>query len=252
MTTAPHLVLVTPDTAYESFHDWLSSEKGMDRVHQINGREELLARRLGGANSNKRCYAHVDGQGSVLSVIYTYWAKAEQTDKPWKILPGKIGPILSAQSEPLTVEPDIVTFYSISSFVDRSGRPLIKSIYSEFTKAANPPVLTTLSPLRTLKAWLDNEGIKLSGTKEEKLEIVTRYLKLNVDPVQKFHLGNGAQVGAIHFNAAEKGSPDDTLGAGVMVSYRYPRQEERLAQNRAVYKEGQIPSSYHLLDYLRA
>ena len=41
-----HLVLITPDAEFETFHDWLTSEKGMDLVHSISGREELLTKRL--------------------------------------------------------------------------------------------------------------------------------------------------------------------------------------------------------------
>lgn len=246
--TAPHLVLVTPDTQYESFHDWLSSDKGMDRVHPIGGRDELLTNRLGHEGDSKRCYALVNNAGSVLSVIYTHWINAVETDKPWEILPGKILPILEAKSEPVEA-PNLVTFYSISSFADKSGRPLIASIYNEFTNASEPPILTTLSPLRTLAEWMKKEDVHLKGTEDAKLNAVAAYLKLKQDPVQKFHLGNGAQIGAIHFNASAKGHLDYELGGNVMVSYRYPRAKDRLGENQGILKSGKIPCSYHLQDF---
>jgi hypothetical protein len=74
-------------------------------------------------------------------------------------------------------------------------------------------------------------------------------LKLKQDPVQKFHLGNGAQVGAIHFNASAKGHPDYELGGNVMISYRYPRTKDRLGENKEILKSGHIPCSYHLRDF---
>jgi hypothetical protein len=247
--TAPHLILVTPEPKFESFHDWLSSDKGMDKVHPLSGRDELLRQRLGLPNYNKRCFAHVDAKGDVLSVIYTFWSKAKVTTKPYQVLPGKIAPILEAHSAPLTEDADIITFYSISSFVKGTGRPLIRSIYEEFTRVSQPPILTTLSPLRTLREWMEDNQLELAGTEEAKLKTVTDYLRTNHNEVQKFHLGNGAQVGAIHFNACAKGTKDDSLGARVMVSYRYPRDPKRLEENKAQYKGGIIPSSYHLQEF---
>lgn len=248
--SSAHLVLVTPNQEHQVFHNWLSiKDGGMDRVHEIAGRNELMKYRLGEENFSKRCYAlENDGKG-LLAVIYTHWATLPsiQSGESWRVLPGNIDSVLTAPSEPLKEKPNIVTFYSISSFAERSGKSLISSVYEQFTKAANPPILTTLSPLRTFKAWLDSCGLKFEGTEEARLKIVTDYLKLKLDPVQKFHLGNGAQVGAIHFNACAEGRRDHTEGAGVMINYRYPRVKERLDENVTAFKLGdKIPASNHL------
>jgi len=248
--TSARLILVTPKDEHRIFHDWLSSKDGgMDRVHEISGRNELMANRLGNEHSSKRCYALENNRGGLLSVIYTHWANIPATDESWRILPGNIDSILAEPSQRLTTEPNIVTFYSISSFADKSGKSLISAVYDQFTRTANPPILTTLSPLRTFQAWLDREGKALNGTEEARLAVVAEYLKLKFDPVQRFHLGNGAQVGGIHFNASAEGQRDAIEGAGVMINYRYPRVQARLVDNRDIFRDqrcGQIPASNHL------
>jgi hypothetical protein len=254
--SSSRLILVTPNAEHRIFHDWLSSKDGgMDRVHEISGRNELMTHRLGHKNYNKRCYALENERGGLLSVIYTHWMTATnvQGDESWRQLPGNIDSILAEPSQPLKTEPDMVVFYSISSFADKSGRPLIASVYDQFTSAANPPILTTLSPLRTLQAWLNKERLKLEGTEEARLATVSRYLKLKQDPVEKFHLGNGAQVGAIHFNASAEGRRDSIEGAGVMVNYRYPRVRARLQDNARIFRQENsetIPASNHLQVFL--
>lgn len=249
MSEAPRLILISPDQSCASFHDFLTSPDGMDKVHTITGKDELLAKRLGYANHNKRCFALVSGEGEglkTLAAIYTYAASISDADETWKMLPGKIAPIVEAPSEEMTGEPKVIAFYSISSFGIGVGKQLIKSLYAQFTSAANTPILTTLSPLRTLKDYVGEQGF--AGYSEDaKLAKVIEYLKERKDAVQRFHLGNGAQIGAIHLNAAEPGTKDGDLGLGVMISYRYPRREERIEENLGIYNEaGRIPASYHL------
>lgn len=68
------------------------------------------------------------------------------------------------------------------------------------------------------------------------------------NPVQNFHLGNGALVGAIQFGAS-KSTLDATDGAGVMINYRYSRDPMRLEDNRRLLAAGLIPCDYHLAPY---
>ena len=247
--TDQRLVLVTPNPEFETFHDWLTSETGMDRVHPVTGKDDLLNHRLGRTGDCKRCFALVNGGGRIAAVIYTHWIKATATNIPWEMLPGKIDPILAAPSKPVS-DAKLGTFHSITSFEGGSGRPLISAVHNTLAADKDAPILTTLSPFRTFGTWLKESNIQFEGTEEAKLNLVADYLRLKQDPVQKFHLGNGAQVGAIHLGAATKG-PDLTEGQGVMISYRYPRKKERLAENLGILKDGKIPASYHLLDLLK-
>lgn len=252
--TFPRLVLVTPNSEHQMFHSWLASDRGMDRVHRIANSEELMRKRLGDQDSNKRTYALVNENFGLLSVIYTYATQTPVADETWKMLPGEISPILEAPSEKMEEDPNVIVFYSISSFENGSGRPLIKSIYDEFTRVSaggHVPILTTLSPLRTFSAWLQREGHQYNGTEEARLQRVADYLKTTENPVRNFHLGNGAQVGAIHLNAAPEGTVDGDSGAGVMISYRYPRRQERLAENQRILNSGRVPASYHLSHFFK-
>ena len=245
MSETAKLVLITPDADFQMHHDWLSDKNGgMDKVHEIAGRDELVNLRLGYENSNKRCYAFT--RDGLLSVIYTHWANVPVEDETWKMLPKRVDTILEEPSVTLADKPNVVGFYSISSFVPGTGRPLISAIYNEFAQATGGPILTTLSPLRTLQKWLTAEGKQLTGTVEAKSYLVAQFLKTRLDPVENFHLGNGAQVGAIQFNANAPGTKDDLLGAGVMVNYRYPRNRRRIEENLSILARGRIPASYHL------
>lgn len=252
MISSPHLVLITPDSDFQMHHDWLSDEKGgMDLVHQISDKAELIDFRLGQETSNKKCYALINERGGLLSVIYTHWASVPVADETWKMLPSRVDKILKEKSVPLLTEPNVASFYSISSFAPGTGRTLISAIYDEFTRATGTPILTTLSPLRTFQKWLTAEGKTLSGTIEAKYDLVAQFLKGGNDAVKKFHLGNGAQVGGIQFDANAEGTKDAVMGAGVMINYRYPRNRLRVEENRSILDHGRIPASYHLQDFFK-
>lgn len=246
------LILVTPAPENADLHAQLASPQKMDKVHPLKDMDELMTRRLGDKQSTKRCYALVaqkpEGR-DILAAIYTYWSDAPVQEPTWKMLPQHVGDILTTPSAPLKGEPTVVAFYSISAFGPDTGKTLIARLHDKFTRSANPPILTTLSPLRKFKEWLDKEGLTLQGNRDDDIQIVAKYLSGIEDKVQQFHLKNGAQIGAIHFNANAAGSLDDAHGAGCMISYRYPRQGERLTENKATLATGKPPISYHLHDY---
>lgn len=227
------LALITPDDTNADLHDALVAG---ERVHEVSGAQNLTRYRLGYMQSNKRCFALVEGR-KILSAIYTYAAQGN-------VLPGHVGHILNEPSQKLQLLADVIAFYSISNMSDRKGvgQLLIRSLHAEFVKSSAPPILTTLSPLRSFRAWIEEQGHDLSGIRDKAAE----YLKLKRDPVQKFHQGNGAIVGAIHIDANAPGTRDAIDGHGVMISYRYPRQSEYLDENRAAFLNGDIPVAAHL------
>jgi len=244
-----YVMLVTPDAENGDLHAQLISAEKSDKVHPISGLDELLHYRLGYDGDSKRCFAliqeHEDGTREIKAAIYTHWSDQPEEDDSWKMLPGHIDTIKQERSRKLEGEPTVVTFFSISSFGKGAGKKLISTLHTAFTGAANPPILTTLSPLRSLGGWLEEGGRMLGDTFDDMVATVAEFLSLREDPVQNFHLGNGAQVGAIHFNASASG-PDADDGAGCMISYRYPRKPGRLDQNKGEFDEGAIPVSNHL------
>lgn len=251
--TDPVLQSVTPDSCDSDLHNFLTSDKGRDKVHPLSSVDDLVQFRLGYAGWSKQCFAMIapesaSGPRRILSAIYTYWSSPENLE-----LPGQVDRILAEPSAPLEKEPTVVTFYSISSFARGAGETLIKALHAQFSQAAQSPKLTTLSPLRTLAQWLAEpaqESIKFCDLDTDaRRAVVARYLAERRDPVQQFHLANGAQVGGIRPDANAPGTEDDVRGSGFMVNYLYPRRAERLAENRDILSGGGLPVSYHLERY---
>lgn len=247
------LQLVTPDSCDRDLHDQLTSEKGRDKVHPLSSVEDLIRFRLGYSGWSKQCFALLDNSGNpsdrrILSAIYTHWSSPDDSE-----LPGQVDRILAEESAPLQSPATVVTFYSISSFARGAGESLIKALHTKFAEASQSPKLTTLSPLRTLAQWLsepEQQTINFDQLDEEaRRAIVARYLSEFKDPVQQFHLANGAQVGGIRPDANAPGTADFERGSGFMVNYLYPRKPERLVENRGILAEGRLPVSYHLESY---
>ena len=94
----------------------------------------------------------------------------------------------------------------------------------------------TLSPIPGLTRWLDAEGIIWQDAPPERLRaLAAGYLLeakrpdgLPLDPVARFHLGNGAIVHAVHA-AADTSAKGRAQSAGTMVNYLYDL--EKIAQN---------------------
>lgn len=242
---SPSIVLVRPDIRHAHIHQQLISAEKSDKVHPIAGLDELLTRRLGDERSNKRCFALMNGE-EVQAAIYTYWSAPEDAESEWRKLPGKVNEILQEPSRPLDGIPGVVTFYSISSFTNGGGKNLIGELHRAFTKQANPPILTTLSPLRSLRAWIEQTGREIEESVDAMVEAAAAYLAEKIDGVQKFHQGNGAYIGAIQTFANAAGTADDVDGLGVMVNYRYPRSVDALEANRQDYRSGSVPAAKHI------
>lgn len=246
---SPSIVLVRPDVSHAHIHAQLISTEKSDKVHPISGLDELMTTRLGDAGSSKRCYALMGGPDNrdVLAAIYTYWTCAQDAEQEWKLLPGKVDQILREPAHPLDAAPSVVTFYSISSFASGGGKNLIGELHRAFSQQANPPILTTLSPLRSFRAWLEQTGRDIEASVDSMIEAAARYLTERSDSVQQFHQGNGAYIGAIQPFANAAGTADDIDGMGLMVNYRYPRSPEKLLANRADYKgKVSIPAASHI------
>lgn len=257
-----NLVLISPDSKeHRSIRDELVSDEKRDKVHPLETMDDLVTYRLGDENSSKRAYAlTVDMPGAnplILAVIYTHWSvqghDSAQPDEA--LLPGNVADILSEPGQALDAEADTGIFYSISSFFPGAGLELIKKLRTEMggdrkAKWLNKkrPVLSTLSPLRGFAKWAEAQELNIPEAPDLKSEFLRaaadNYLDANQDPVQKFHMGNGAYIGKVNLDANTPGTQDDTKGLGVMVNYVYP-QGDILAKNQNSYKkEGKIRRSF--------
>ena len=187
--------------------------------------------------------------------------------------PGAIGPILSAEREPLdTARARVAAFYSISN-CQRGlrgisfGSFLIKQVAADLTTEL--PVLSTfvtLSPMPDFAAWARGEGASLleppladmiealppepsaAQVQDARLAIeplahayLTRAKNRRdrpLDPVARFHLGNGARLERLNW----MGNPSASglrSSFGMMVNYLYAldaieRNHEAYANEAAV------------------
>ena len=150
---------------------------------------------------------------------------------------------------------DSAVFYSISNCQPglagiSFGNSLIKQVAADLSQEL-PGLRTfvTLSPLPGFTKWLSVTGIDVTYVDGQNLcALGAHYLSLTkdrngmpIDPVARFHLGNGAILHQVHDNAdlSEKGYGQS---AGLMVNYLYDL--DRVAQNHERFAtKGEISNS---------
>ena len=233
---------------------WSTSAEILERiikyeaVHEIKGWDDLRRRVI---EKDRRLYAYFHPAMANEPLIFVEVALVEG-------IPSSIEPILSASREPIDPnKANTAAFYSISNCQPglrgiSFGNFMIKKAVMELQREL-PSIKTfvTLSPIPGLRRWAETEITQPSGllndsqlmylknlkatnqlpkNKEENnhlREITAKYLvqartskgKI-VDPVARFHLGNGACLKHIHANA---NSNQDGLWTawGMMVNYDY-------------------------------
>ncbi|MFO6462905.1 malonyl-CoA decarboxylase [Jannaschia sp. KMU-145] len=203
-----------------------------EAVHDIDGWDDLR-RRL--QPPDRRCFAFFHPAMPDEPLIFVEVALTRG-------VPGSIQTLLADDRAPIEAEDaDTAVFYSISNCQAglagiSFGNSLIKQVVADLSAdLAGLSTFVTLSPIPGLMDWL-TEGTRSADTTDP--ETVRRLAALYLldakrgqgprDPVARFHLGNGAQVHAIHAGAdtSEKGMRQS---AGAMVNYLY--DPARLAQN---------------------
>lgn len=220
-----------------------------EAVHEIKGWDDLR-RRLA---PDRRCFAffHPALAGEPLIFVEVALVQGLATAMP---------PLLAREADEETARAqaaraDTAIFYSISNCQDglrgvAFGNLLIKQVVEEL-KAEFPQLkrFSTLSPVPGFRRWLgsrlanesDPDAALLpqleSGdwwsdpTQSEKLRapllrLCARYLtrqpSISIDPVARFHLGNGARLERINWlgNSAPRGIQESF---GIMVNYLYDR-----------------------------
>ena len=197
-----------------------------EAVHSIDGWDDLR-RRV--EPVDRRCYGFFHPQMADDPLIFVEVALTNE-------LPGGIQQIIAEKRE--TIDPHKAThaiFYSISNCQEGLrgipfGNYLIKRVVGLLQKEL--PQLTcyaTLSPVPGFAKWLARENGKdapVPATPELRV-LAARYLTAArspsgqpLDPVARFHLGNGARLEAVHGDA-DLSPNGERQSHGIMVNYVY-------------------------------
>ncbi|WP_065328220.1 malonyl-CoA decarboxylase [Tritonibacter mobilis] len=222
-----------------------------EAVHAIDSWDDLR-RRL--EPSDRRCFAFFHPSMPDEPLIFVEVALTNG-------VPGSVQMLLSeGRSAIPTSDADTATFYSISNCQAglasiSFGNSLIKQVASDLaTEVPSLATFVTLSPIPGLTGWLQSEGIAWEEADAEKLRGYAADYLLNakrgggqpLDPVARFHLGNGAIVHRVHADAdtSDKGRAQS---AGTMVNYLYDlgkiaQNHERFATTQEVVASAEVKS----------
>ena len=233
--------LVMRQINWESSASILEKIIAYEAVHAI-GTWDDLRRRL--QPSDRRCFAFFHPSMPDEPLIFVEVALTSG-------VPNSVQAVLSEEREVLDVEEaDTAVFYSISNCQKglagvSFGNSLIKQVARDLSRdLPNIRSFVTLSPIPGLMRWLRREGIrKCDGDPQGVERLAAKYLLdvktpdgLPLDPVARFHLGNGAIVHAVH-SAADISESGLAQSSGVMVNYKYDLS--RIAQNSIQFSKRQ-------------
>ncbi len=220
-----------------------------EAVHEINGWDEL---RLRVAAEDRRLYAFFHPALNGEPLIFVEVALTED-------MPRAIDPILASQREPLNPRlASTAVFYSISncqaglrgvSFGNFLIKQVVEELRREFSALQN---FVTLSPVPAMRRWVvaqieagessplstklnviveslgGSQVLKDGAVDQQALPALTALYLLEakadrdgpLDPVARFHLGNGACLERINIGA-DSSSRGSSNSWGVMVNYLY-------------------------------
>ena len=248
--------------------DWNSPAAVLERiieyesVHAIQGWEDLRSR----LRENRMCFAFFHPAMPDDPLVFVEVALTAG-------IPRAIAPLIGKTDEPAKESDlDTVVFYSISNCHPglagvSFGNFLIKQVVEEVGKRyPRAKRYVTLSPLPGFCKWLALQeaalGIdihelrslaKVEGSDttdprwESTIALCAQYLvreranNLALDPVARFHLGNGASLHAIHW-AADLSDNGLQQSAGLMVNYLYDL--DSIEENHdAYFDQGEVAVS---------
>ena len=246
--------------------DWNTPASILERiiqyesVHAIRGWNDLRARLSG----NRMCFAFFHPAMPDDPLVFVEVALTEG-------VPDAISPLIDQTKErDVGSMPDTVVFYSISNCHPglagvSFGNFLIKQVVEEVGKRySTMKRYVTLSPIPGFCRWLATQetGIDLEemrsmaktdtaktadARRHDLLAACAQYLvkerrnNLALDPVARFHLGNGASLHAIHW-AADLSDKGLEQSAGLMVNYLYDLKS--IEENHDSYfDQGEIATS---------
>ncbi len=220
-----------------------------EAVHAIHDWEELRRRTY---PQDRRCFAYFHPTMPDEPLIFVEVALTMN-------VPSSIQHVLSDDREYRDAHnTKVAVFYSISNCQDglkgvSFGNLLIKQVVDELRQELpGLETFVTLSPIPNLNLWLEGQDDETSAkilseeaTDEEIKEAAAKYLLeakgsrgTPYDPVARFHLGNGAQIYAVHANA-DLSDNGQRQSSGAMVNYQYDlalieQNHEQFVQNGTV------------------
>ena len=217
-----------------------------EAVHEIKNLEDLRRRLL---PKDRRCFAffHPSMPDDPLIFVEVALTNGVATS---------IQKVLSESREEIDLQgANSAIFYSISNCQEglsgiSFGNSLIKQVAQDLSREMpHLKTFVTLSPIPGLTKWIKDEGLeKLVEDQGTLKQITAHYLveakgknRRPIDPVAKFHLGNGAIIHQINIDAdlSEKGV---LQSKGVMVNYLYDLS--KISRNVELFsKEGEISAN---------
>ena len=221
-----------------------------EAVHAISDWSELRRRLY---PKDRKCFAFFHPSMPTEPLIFVEVALTHQ-------VPKSIQDLLDNNREPVSdIDPTVAVFYSISNCQAglagiSFGNFLIKQVAAELqSQYGGIEKFVTLSPVPSFKKWFETNmdvphvtDVKNGLAKNQDIrKLVGHYLTavkgkdgFPIDPVARFHLGNGAQILEIHPQAdlSDKGI---SQSMGVMVNYEYDlnkveQNHEHFVQNGRV------------------
>jgi malonyl-CoA decarboxylase len=238
-----------------------------EAVHQIDSWDELR-RRVD--PPDRRCFAFFHPSMPDEPLIFVEVALTRE-------IPGSIQGVLAPERRKLAPsDATVAVFYSISNCQPglagvTFGAFLIKQVADDLARALpGLGTFVTLSPVPGFVRWLEAEAEgkpagdaalllamldrpdwdddAVAAARPRVLGLAARYLldakrpdRQPPDAVARFHLGNGAELAAIHW-PADTSANGLEKGAGVMVNYRY-RLDRIEANHEAYAAEGKIAAT---------
>lgn len=248
--------------------DWNSPAAVLERiiqyesVHAIQGWDDLRSR----LRENRMCFAFFHPAMPDDPLVFVEVAITSG-------IPTAIAPLIDKTAEPANQKDlDTVVFYSISnchpglagvSFGNFLIKQVVEEVGKRYPKAKR---YVTLSPVPGFCKWLASQQdssdldihelrslAKVHGSDitdprwESALALCARYLvkertqHLALDPVARFHLGNGASLHAIHW-AADLSDKGLQQSIGLMVNYLYDL--DSIEENHdAYFDQGEVAIS---------
>ncbi|MGR3676972.1 MAG: malonyl-CoA decarboxylase [Paracoccaceae bacterium] len=194
-----------------------------EAVHAIDSWEDL---RLRLQPADRRCFGFFHPAMPDEPLIFVEVALT-------KGIPNSIQNLLTAMREPIDAEEaDTAVFYSISNCQPglagvSFGNSLIKQVAADLSQdLSGLETFVTLSPIPGLCRWMEKNDNKVLQGANVQAQAACYLLEAKrsdnqpVDPVARFHLGNGAMIHAVHANAdtSENGMAQSN---GAMVNYLY-------------------------------
>ncbi|PDT02786.1 MCD, Malonyl-CoA decarboxylase MCD [Rhizobium chutanense] len=232
-----------------------------EAVHEIAGWEELR-RRL--APADRRCFAFFHPRLADEPLVFVEVALTRS-------VPSAIADVLDEGREPINAdEATTAVFYSISNCQDglrgiSFGNFLIKQVVEDLRR--DLPGLknfVTLSPVPGFARWLakaraetptalddpnwpDDEKT-VAEVERVLLPLAARYFLTErtpegrpVDPVSRFHLGNGARLERLNF-LGDRSAKAMQQAHGLMVNYLY-KLDDIVANHEALAQRGEVIAS---------